>query len=65
MNSPEVYRNDTWDLVDAIRTGKCKLYDLKDEEPPEDLRRLGRAERRAGSIAILTSARLSGTTSSF
>jgi len=40
-----VYCNDEWDLVDAIKTGKCKLEDLKEDELPEELRGLGLAER--------------------
>ena len=36
-----------WDLVDAIKTGKCKVEDLKDEDLPADLRKLGPAARRA------------------
>jgi hypothetical protein len=36
-----------WDLVDAIKTGKCKIEDLKDEDLPEDLRKLDQAGRKA------------------
>jgi hypothetical protein len=46
-SSLNVYCNDTWDLVDAIKTGKCKLEDLKDDDLPEDLRKLSKAERLA------------------
>jgi hypothetical protein len=42
-----LYCNDAWDLVDAIKNGKCKLDDVKDEDLPEDLRKLDRAGRRA------------------
>jgi hypothetical protein len=42
-----VYCNDAWDLVDAIKTGKCRLDDLKDGDLPEDLRALSKAERKA------------------
>ena len=32
----EFYCNDAWDLVDAIKNGKCKLDELKDDDlPPE------------------------------
>ncbi len=41
------YCNDGWDLVDAIKTGKCKLDDLKDDELPENLRKLDKAARKA------------------
>jgi von Willebrand factor type A domain len=44
---PDVYCNDAWDLVDAIKNGKCKLDDLKDDELPDDFRKLSKAERRA------------------
>ena len=40
-----LYCNDAWDLVDAIKNGKCKLDDLKDEDLPEDLRKLDKAGR--------------------
>jgi len=42
-----LYCNDAWDLVDAIKNGKCKLDDVKDEDLPEDLRRLDKAHRQA------------------
>jgi von Willebrand factor type A domain len=42
-----VYCNDAWDLVDAIKNGKCKLADLKDEDLPEDFRKLDQAGRKA------------------
>jgi len=45
--SSDVYCNDAWDLVDAIRTGKCKLEDVKDNDLPEDLRKLSQAGRKA------------------
>lgn len=41
------YCNDSWDLVDAIKTGRCKLDDLKDDELPENLRKLDKAARKA------------------
>jgi hypothetical protein len=43
----DLYCNDAWDLVDAIKTGKCKLEDLKDDELPDDLRKLSKAARQA------------------
>ena len=42
-----LYCQDDWDLVDAIKTGKCKLEDVKAEDLPEDLRKLSPAERKA------------------
>jgi hypothetical protein len=43
----DFYCNDAWDLVDAIKNGKCKLEDLKAEDFPPDLRKLDNAGRRA------------------
>jgi hypothetical protein len=42
-----VYCNDAWDLVDAIKNGKCKLEELKAEDLPADLRKLDVAGRKA------------------
>jgi hypothetical protein len=44
---PTLYCNDAWDLVDAIKNGKYKLDDMKDEDLPEDLRKLDKAGRQA------------------
>jgi len=44
--SNAIYCNDAWDLVDAIKNGKCKLDDLKDEDLPPDLRKLDKAGRK-------------------
>lgn len=44
--SSDLYCNSAWDLVDAIKTGKCKLDDVKDDDLPEDLRKLNLAERK-------------------
>ncbi len=41
------YCNDAWDLVDAIKNGKCNLDEIKDEELPADLRKLDKAARKA------------------
>lgn len=41
------YCNDGWDLVDAIKNGKCKLDELKDEDLPESLRTLDKTARKA------------------
>lgn len=45
--SADLYCNAAWDLVDAINTGRCKLEDVKDEDLPEDLRKLSKADRKA------------------
>lgn len=42
-----LYCTDAWDLVDAIKNGKCKLEDVKDEELPAEFRRLSQADRQA------------------
>jgi hypothetical protein len=42
-----LYCNDAWDLVDAIKTGRCTIDDLKDEDLPESLRKLDKAGRKA------------------
>lgn len=34
------YRNDSWDLVDALKEEKVKLEDLKKEDLPEELREM-------------------------
>jgi hypothetical protein len=44
---PTLYCNDAWDLIDAIKNGKYKLDDMKDEDLPEDLRKLDKASRQA------------------
>lgn len=41
------YQNATWDLVDAIEQGKVKLPELKEEELPDQIRKLKPAERKA------------------
>ena len=45
--SATLYCNDAWDLVDAIKNGKCKLEDVKDDELPDDLRKLSKSARQA------------------
>jgi hypothetical protein len=42
-----VYCNDGWDLVDAIKNGKCNLDEVKDEDLPADLQKLDKAARRS------------------
>ncbi len=41
------YQNAEWDLVDAKKEGKVKVAEMKDEELPEELRKLPPAEREA------------------
>jgi hypothetical protein len=45
--SNEFYCNDAWDLVDAIKNGKCTIDTVKDEDLPPDLRKLDKAGRKA------------------
>jgi hypothetical protein len=42
-----IYCNDAWDLVDAIKNGKCKLEEVKTEDLPDDLQKLDQAGRKA------------------
>ena len=42
-----LYCNSAWDLVDAIKTGTCKLADVPDADLPEDLRKLSPPQRQA------------------
>jgi hypothetical protein len=42
-----IYCNDAWDLVDAIKNGKCQLDDVKDEDLPESLKKLDKTQRKA------------------
>jgi hypothetical protein len=41
------YCNDAWDLVDALKNGKCKLEEVKAEDLPPELRKLDNAGRKA------------------
>ncbi|MGO9463909.1 MAG: vWA domain-containing protein [Isosphaeraceae bacterium] len=41
------YCNDAWDLVDAIKNGRCKLEELKDEDLPPEFAKLDKAARKA------------------
>lgn len=41
------YCNDSWDAVDALKTGKKKLEDFKEEELPEEMKKLSKDERKA------------------
>jgi hypothetical protein len=48
VKASSLYRNADWDLVDALKEGKLKkLEELKDDELPEDLKKLKPAERKA------------------
>lgn len=41
------YKNSGWDLVDAKREGKVKIEELKDEELPEEMKKMTVQERKA------------------
>lgn len=41
------YRNESWDLVDALKSSKIKLEEVKDEDLPEQLRDMSVEERKA------------------
>lgn len=41
------YSNVSWDLVDAEKEGKLKVEDLKEEELPEEMKKMSKKERRA------------------
>jgi hypothetical protein len=41
------YCNDAWDLVDAIKNGKCNLDEVKDDDLPAEFRKLDKAARKA------------------
>ncbi len=43
--SPQ-YRNVGWDLVDAVKEGKLKVDDLKDEDLPEEMKRMDKREKK-------------------
>ena len=41
------YRNESWDLVDAVANGKVKLDEVKNEELPAEMQKMTRAEQQA------------------
>jgi hypothetical protein len=41
------YRNAGWDLVDAVKEGRCKAEEVKDEELPEAMKAMKPEERKA------------------
>lgn len=43
-SSPQ-YSNTTWDVVDAVKEGKVKVEDMKEEDLPEELRKMDKRER--------------------
>jgi hypothetical protein len=45
--SSPYYRNDAWDLVDALESDKVKLEDMKAEDLPENMQRMSAEERKA------------------
>lgn len=40
------YRNSTWDLVDAKKDGSVKIEELKDEELPDEMKKMSIKERK-------------------
>ncbi|HMN23031.1 MAG: VWA domain-containing protein [Ignavibacteriaceae bacterium] len=40
------YKNSTWDLVDAKKDGTLKIEDLKDEELPDEMKKMSVQERK-------------------
>jgi hypothetical protein len=43
--SKEVYKNETWDLVDGVRSGKVELSQIEEKDLPEDFKQLETEER--------------------
>ena len=41
------YRNDRWDLVDAVANGTLKIEDLKEDQLPEKMQKMSAEERKA------------------
>lgn len=41
------YKNSTWDLVDAKKDGTLKIEELKDEELPDEMKKMSVQERKA------------------
>jgi hypothetical protein len=41
------YRNESWDLVDALKSSKMKLEDVEEKDLPEELRKMTAEERKA------------------
>jgi len=41
------YRNETWDLVDALKNNNVQLEDIKDEELPKEMQKMTAQKRKA------------------
>ncbi len=41
------YRNEAWDLVDAVKSNSVKLDEVKESDLPEEMRKLSPAERKS------------------
>ena len=41
------YKNDSWDLVDALKNNKVKLEDVKEKDLPEEMQKMSTKERKA------------------
>ncbi len=44
--SSQYYRNESWDLVDAVNSNKIKLEDIKEEDLPENIKKMNKEERK-------------------
>lgn len=44
-SSPQ-YSNTTWDVVDAVKEGKVKVEDMKEEELPEEMKKMDKKQRK-------------------
>jgi hypothetical protein len=42
-----LYRNGAWDLVDALKEGKVKLEEVKEDQLPEEMRKMTLEEKKA------------------
>lgn len=47
LKGSALYRNDSWDLIDGVESGRIKLAELKDDQLPEALRKMLPAQRAA------------------
>lgn len=45
--SSQFYRNDSWDIVDALKHDKVKLEEIKNEDLPENMQKMSMEERKA------------------
>jgi len=45
--SSALYKNESWDLVDAEKEGKVKVEELKDKDLPEEMQKMSQEERKS------------------